>query len=339
MNSQSSSPPRSFLTVSTMAFVLFRNPNRLRTWVDIRVGKTHIVEVLFQLRRQDYDWYIEHADEIHSEILEQFESTMLSRMFGKDIESYHRWKHPELFPPNDGVGDNDDDLIGSKNKFKKHRVGGARKKKAETSKKSSKSSSSDGVEIFGNDVDGDDGDDTDQDGTKVYYSFGSTIQLAYRKQPIGSVVAVNRFGTSASLSAVPHRTILVKRQEKTSDEEGHDVALNSRQEEEEPSSKKAKVKDSRRKQDRDDSAQFTFFDLEKLPDRLLVWISPSQSRDTSGISGDEEFFNRPEMIPVSSLFRTPKELEDDSDEDDDDVEGEIENEDKGETKVRSKSRG
>ena len=310
-----------------MVFVLFRNPQRLRTCVDVRVGKTHLVEVIFQLRRQDYDWYIGHNEEIHGEILELLESTILSRMFSKDIEDYHRRTNPLLLPPDD----DDDNLIGSKTKKKnnsssKKQKGGGR---AKTKSKKAAANSGGGSTTSGLldtecDDDIEDGNGKN-DSRKVFYSFGSAIQLAYRKQPIGPINSSSggssRFGGGgASSSFVPHRTILVQNQKES-------------QKEEERSSKRARVNDDGRKtakrKDSTGSDVVTFYDLDKLPYRLLVWISPSSSSMITGsgqsssaatgsLVGDAEFFHRPEMIPVSSLFRTPAGLEEDDDDDDGD---------------------
>jgi hypothetical protein len=323
-----------------MAFSsLFRNPQRLRRCIDVRVGRTHTVEVLFHLRRQDYDndWYNTHADEIHAEILEMFESTILSRMFGREIESYHRLKHPHLFPPGDD-GD-DDDIIGSKNKSKKRRRQGGKKadnktksnnnKKIKTSEVSESSvlaaaggSGSKGIDNDngGDGINDDDVDCGDGRSTKVYYSFGSTIQLAYRKQPIDNVT---------------HRTILVKPSPPTTNDDDDDDGEDSKNDNQEDKiGGGSKRNRNQKKADNTETSQqssfISFYDLEKLPYRLLVWISPS-STGTASCSNiaveSEEFFHRPEMIPVSSLFRTPKELlddDDDEDEDDDDDEGETE---------------
>mmetsp|Transcript_21278 Transcript_21278/g.39700 ORF Transcript_21278/g.39700 Transcript_21278/m.39700 type:complete len:124 (-) Transcript_21278:535-906(-) len=97
--------------------VLFRNKNRPRSCLDLRVGgksSSHILEVVLHLRRADFDWYDSHQFDITSEFLELLEGSVVPRMFGKEIEAYHRKNNPNFVTPEDYDGSIA--RVGSKNK-------------------------------------------------------------------------------------------------------------------------------------------------------------------------------------------------------------------------------
>jgi hypothetical protein len=59
--------------------------------------------------------------------------------------------------------------------------------------------------------------------------------------------------------------------------------------------------------------------LIKLPRRILLWCSPPSSERTNSASNEEESdksggFYRPEFIPMASIFRAPRDEQDDSEE-------------------------
>jgi hypothetical protein len=61
--------------------------------------------------------------------------------------------------------------------------------------------------------------------------------------------------------------------------------------------------------------------LIKLPRRILLWCSPSSSSNTNSASNEEESdksggFYRPEFIPMASIFRAPRDEQDDNKEED-----------------------
>ena len=264
----------------------FRNRNRPRSSFDIQVGRSHLLEVTVHLvtRRRDashrkrlhrsksgnavyqdeWDWYEAHKEDIHAEFLELLEASVLSRMFGKQLEGYHRTENPSILPRvNDDVGG-----VASKNK-----AGGKnRKRKGPNAKKQTHKK-----QKFGLPQEEEDDKKPEKD---IYFSFGQLIQLAYKKEPIGN--------ESSS------HTILFRSKETS-------ASVTS------------------------DSGNTTpggsFRDRRKLPDRLLVWISQSDaaaaSEGGSKAPRPSEGMYRPEMIPISSLFRKPKDFEDFSDNDDD----------------------
>ena len=77
---------------------------------------------------------------------------------------------------------------------------------------------------------------------------------------------------------------------------------------------------SRKDDDNDNplsSSSSKFYDHDKLSKQVLIWISqvdPAQKTNPDPVGVG---FYRPEMLPVSSLFRRPEESSDDDDDDDD----------------------
>ena len=195
-----------------------------RTFMELRVGKSHLVEVLLQVRRADLGWYRSNYDTIQKELLELLQENVLPRMCGEEIENYHRMKHPHLFPP---------DIAGSKNTSKaksSKSAGRKRVKKAPPPPPEEEKRKPD---------------------KEVYYSFGETIQLAYRRQELKS----NRGAT-----------IFYKAKEKGK-----------------------------------------FLELPKLSHRILIWCSKLDPHNKTNPDQSNVGFHRPELIPIASLFREPKE--------------------------------
>ena len=54
---------------------LFRNRNRPRILLDLKVGSSHVVEVLLHLRRADWDWYRSNEESIEKDLLELLEGS------------------------------------------------------------------------------------------------------------------------------------------------------------------------------------------------------------------------------------------------------------------------
>ena len=197
--------------------------NSTRTFMELRVGKSHLVEVLLQVRRADLGWYRSNYNTIQEELFELMQENVLPRMCGEEIENFHRMKHPNLFPP---------DIAGSKNASKaKHSKPAGRKKgkKAPPPPEEEKQ----------------------KPDKEVYYSFGETIQLAYRRQELKSSQGA---------------TIFYKAKEKGN-----------------------------------------FLELPKLSHRILIWCSKLDPHNKTNPDQLNVGFHRPELIPIASLFREPKE--------------------------------
>eukprot|EP00980_Cylindrotheca_fusiformis_P020972 scaffold7987_cov200-Cylindrotheca_fusiformis.AAC.1 len=212
---------------------LFRNRNRPRSQIDVRVGSSHLVETLLHLRRADYDWYHDNAADIEQELLELLEESVIPRMFEDDIEGFHRRRSPELFPdekPEVG-GRNIKSLNKPKNKGKNSRSKtGLQKKQIQNSEEQREKQTKD-----------------------VYFAFGELIQLAYRLESLAGKGISNQ------------HTLFFPQGGK------------------------------------DD------FDCPaKLPHRILIWLSKIDPQNKTNPDPQGVGFCRPEMIPIGSLFREPK---------------------------------
>lgn len=220
-----------------MAGRLFRNPHRPRVCLDLKAGNSHVVEVLLHLRRTDWEWYQSNHQTIEEELLSLLEESVLPRMFGEELEAYHRKHTPHIFPPQE---------VGAKNKTSK-RI-------QQSSKKSKKLPTTSTVVSKKKEI-------PTVDETKpkdVYYAFGETLQLTYRKQELHGW---NQVGC----------TIFFK--EKVDEEDTE------------------------------------FFDRSKLSARLLVWCSKAEHQNNTNPDPPSVGFFRQEMIPISAIFREPKDLE------------------------------
>mmetsp|Transcript_5148 Transcript_5148/g.12290 ORF Transcript_5148/g.12290 Transcript_5148/m.12290 type:complete len:283 (-) Transcript_5148:233-1081(-) len=279
----------------------FRNRNRPRSSFDIQVGRFHLLEITVHLvtHRRDsshrtilqrkiggeildddeWDWYDSNKEEINAEFLELLEATVLSRMFGKELVDFHRVKTPSILEQeNDDIGG-----IASKNK-----IGSKRKRKgnAATSRKQMNKTKHKGLAAIADDA------QDEKPEKDIYFSFGELIQLAYKKEPI-------RDDRSS-------RTILFR-----TNHEKKDISASL----EKSAEGNAKVS----------SEAVSFHNRTKLSHRLLVWVSKSDAAvsasegglDNKAASRPGEGIYRSEMIPISSLFRKPKELMDLSDDEDD----------------------
>ena len=304
---------------------LFRNRNRPRTSFELKVGNYHLLEVTVHLRRRnrnrnrsvgtnekteietnetivdndDWDWYNTNKDEVNDELLELLERSIISRMYGIEIEEYYQKFHPTVLPPKN----NDINQIGSKNK--KRKAGGNKKtatsKKKEsnnaktTTKKKNYASFGKNSNNNNNNNDGDDDDDGDEKPEKdIYFAFGELIELAYKKQPIDKDDSYSQ-------------TILYKNKSYTdndnddNDETRHDDATGPVKNQEETKTA---------------TSTTNFYDRQKLSSRLLVWISPTSIAGSNDVVStatatnklDTIYEYRQEMIPISNLFRKPAEV-------------------------------
>ena len=167
--------------------VLFQNKNRPRRCLDLRVGKSHWLQVVVHLRRIDFQWYKENEDDITAEFLELLETSIVPRMFGKEIETYHKKKNPGVIPEDETskVGSKNKNNSNNNNRGKKR--GGAAaakndnksKKKQATTTSKSKSAATSTKKGSSTNVDDEENKKAEKD---VYYSFGELIQLAYQCQ-------------------------------------------------------------------------------------------------------------------------------------------------------------
>jgi hypothetical protein len=244
----------------------------------------------------EWDWYDTNREEINGEFLELLEASVLSRMFGKELEDFHRKKDPSILQQeHDEIGG-----VASKNK-----TGGSKRKRKGSGTTTTGKKQQKGLAAIGNKNGGD--DEIDQKPDKdIYFSFGELIQLAYKKQPI-------RDDRSS-------RTILFQSNHPNDETKTNSETASS-------SAKTETAAESNSTQKTPTKEAGTFHDRKKLSHRLLVWVSKSDAAASASERGGDittvasrpgEGMYRSEMIPISSLFRKPKELMDLSDDDDDD---------------------
>lgn len=165
------------------------------------------------------------------------EESVMPRMFGDEIESFHKKSNPQIFPP--------DKKIGSRNVSRGESTTSARAGKRKSKRDKSTNGQKKQMDAL----------ESRKRVKDVYYAFGDILQLAFRKQ------------------ALPEwhqggRTILMEY-------EGNDE----------------------------------YKDRPKLPHRILVWWSKLDVNDKTSPDPENVGFFRPEMIPITSLFREPKEVE------------------------------
>lgn len=238
---------------------------RPRTAVDIRVGKFHVIQLLIHLRHRDWTWYQENAEDITEECLELLQEKVLPRMVGDELEAYYHAKHPGVLPPlEEELGSK----VGSKNKKGSKKQQGKGKKGGVSAAAAAASTKKRKGKAQGED------DEKEKPEKDVYFSFGDTIQLSYRREP-----------------ALPYKTIFFKNQLREDDTVAKSKKLFS-------------------------SNNSRFRDYLRLSHRLLIWISKADSDQKTNPDPKDVGFYRPEMIPISSLFRQPADLElEDDDED------------------------
>ncbi|OEU21507.1 hypothetical protein FRACYDRAFT_235134 [Fragilariopsis cylindrus CCMP1102] len=305
---------------------LFRNRNRPRTSFELKVGNCHLLEVTVHLRRRnrnrnrsvgttekteietnetivdndDWDWYNTNKEEVNDELLELLERSIISRMYGIEIEEYYQKFHPTVLPPKN----NDINQIGSKNKNKKRKAGGSNKttktskmksSNAKTTTKKKKNYASFGKNNSNNNS-GDDDDDGDEKPEKdIYFAFGELIELAFKKQPIDKDDSYSQ-------------TILYKKKSNTDNDDNDNDEI--RHDATGPVNNQEETKTA--------TSTTNFYDRQKLSSRLLVWISPTSIAGSNDVVStatatatnklDTIYEYRQEMIPISNLFRKPAEV-------------------------------
>jgi len=253
-----------------------------RTFLELRVGAHHSVEVVLYLRQEDIEWFNQNSDnntevendkevDHYREVLTLLSDEIVPRMCYKEMEAFYGQKYRHKFPPAL-------DMIGMKNTAAaalqtaaamattttlnpKRRRGTttshANKKKPKLTKKQQQELQTQKRLL---------GDPKDKD---VYYAFGDTLQLAYRMEDV---------------DVYQSATLLYNSKKSTDDE-----------------TKKKKKKNN----DHDDSKAGSggFQALTKLSKRFLLWCYKLDSQDPTAPDPPRGGFVRPEMIPMAHLFR------------------------------------
>jgi hypothetical protein len=218
----------------------FRYPKRL----DLQIGNSHVLETLLYLRRADWGWYQSEEREITEEFLNLLQESVIPRMFGTEIEEYHKVKNPGVLPVDEIDG------VGGTNRGKKRGLSSANSNAGQGRGKKTGSFSKRKKQ----DCENDEKNGAEKPLKDVYFSFGDIIQLSYRRQPAPS-----------------YKMVLYQNQA-------------------------------------DKKSSSHFRDLPKLSHRLLIWISRVNQDQKTNPDPNDVGFHRPEMLPISGLFRQPDEL-------------------------------
>jgi len=245
----------------------------------------------------EWDWYDGNREEIHQEFLELLEASVLSRMFGNEIEDYHRKKNPSIMR---GQVDEVLGKVGSRNRTT---AGGGKRKGGHAA--AGKSTNKKHKIVIGNDEE----KKPDKD---IYFSFGELIELAYKKEPIKK--------DSSSRTILFQSSSLSNKESSTLEPAAPEPKKNDSKADNNKNKNNSKIP----KTSVVGLGTGTFRDRQKLSHRLLIWISKREAASSSSTDGGlssskTEGIYRTEMIPISSLFRKPAELmtlSDDEEEDD-----------------------
>ena len=255
---------------------IFTNRIRPRSLEDIKIGSSHSCEVLFHLRRQDWDWYINNEDEIEEEIFDLLSDRIIPRMFGKEIEYYHAKRHPEKFPDivveETGTGSKNiknaaKAAAAAGNNTKK---GGGRQPKPKKKMSTAAKKKAAAAAALAN-------QDDNRPEKDVYFSFGEVVQLAYRIQPLPSSM----------------RTIWYK------DENANKDASDGKEGEEDTDEKQ-------RQKQVEVGGGFFEGHRTKLKSRLLIWVSKIDPTNKTNPDAPGIGFYRPEFVPTCQIFKEPQ---------------------------------
>lgn len=249
---------------------LFRNRNRPRSQIDVRVGSSHIVETLLHLRRIDYPWYLENEEEINEEFLQLLQESIIPRMFDVELEGYHNHLSPELMPlPEEQVGSKNTKSL---NKAIANQQANNNKRKGRKKKISRTESQLQQAELKQQRI-------QEKLAKEISYAFGSTIQMAFRLQPL----------YSSKSQAYDQRTLLFPESLNDDSTKKTAASVNSNEIE-----------------------KLRFQCPIKLPQRIVIWISKIDPNDKTNPDPKGVGFYRPELVPISSLFREPMDSLDDN---------------------------
>ena len=136
-----------------------------RTFLELRVGSNHSVEVILYLRQADIDWYNSNSEEHTEELYGLMTDSVIPRMCGDEIEHYYSRHYPRDFPAE----------IGEKNITAKrnNKKGGKRKR---------------GVKNKQTKAVGQNQEETSAEESKkikdIYYAFGENLHVAYRAEDL-----------------------------------------------------------------------------------------------------------------------------------------------------------
>ena len=213
-------------------------PGSTRTCWQIRVGRKHLVEILFCVRHKDFAWMRQNFDPtIQSELKDMLQESILPRVFGKNIEEHYHSEEPHEFPPQ---------MLGARNhnpNNKKRR----RSKKPPPPPPAEKAPKD------------------------VYYAFGTMIQVAYRREKVRTLknaTSGNRLSNARTLNKFADHggdvTIFFAKQQHHQTE----TETNNKS-----SSEPGKAKSSTSSEV---SSSSSFVQYRHFPERIVLWCQPNQ---------------------------------------------------------------
>jgi len=143
-----------------MVGLLFRNRNWPQSLVDLQVGETHLVEVMFHLRRKDWNWYHENEQDLEDELMDVLSTSVIPRMFGDILDDYHDALDPDM-----------NGEAGSKNKKAAAKKAAAPNKTEDNKKRGKKPTLAERALNSSRD-----------DEKDLYFAFGESLQMAYQRE-------------------------------------------------------------------------------------------------------------------------------------------------------------
>lgn len=201
-----------------------------RTFLELRVGRTHTVDVLLHLRRSDVKWFHSSADN-KKELFRLLSQHIIFRECEKEIQEFHDVRNG-IRPVVE---------VGEKNKPKAKK--GKKRKKGEPAEPS---------------------EPKEKPKRDIRHVFGTGIQVTYKTEEV-------------------------------SDKEGASLIF-----------PKSATNDEKKSNTKGPAPKFR--QLPKLSKRIVLWCYPrDEATDDSTVSPAPEGqgFPRPEMVPITSLFREP----------------------------------
>ena len=302
----------------------------------------------------DWLWYDTNKEEIHDEVLELLERSIISRMFATEMEDYYQKYHPTVVPP----PDHELEQIGAKNKKKSFQGRGGTKRRGKggttTTTTTKKKKTNNNKKRQHNYASFGTNEENEKPEKEIYFAFGERIEVAYKKEPIpkwneSQTVLFKPLApkttTASSAAATPtiHTTSLASLVASSSTGRTRNTTTTTVN----AAEKAGGPATNERKPPVPECVRF--LDRKKLSSKLCLWISPAQhdehdSNHTTGttptttalastVTLDTIYEYRPEMIPISNLFRVPEDIvlsssssssssssDDDDDDDDDDAE-------------------
>jgi hypothetical protein len=130
-----------------------------RTFLELRVGNTHTLEVLLHLRQKDRAWF---GSEQREEVLQLLTARVLPREFDKEVEAYHEKLNGTAVPK-----------VGEKNNKSQNQINQPSKKKGAKRKRKAKAAPPPPVP-------------EEKPRRDVRHVFGDNVQLTYRLEEIGT---------------------------------------------------------------------------------------------------------------------------------------------------------